>query len=90
MNLGENISCGNLNPKTIGSAERKVESITVDKIILNGADLSQTLGVLLGHAMTADWNAVSNIPTHVNIDWGSNIDWDWSNICSCGCRAWTI
>jgi hypothetical protein len=73
MNLGENISCGNLNPKTIGSTERKVESLTVSEINLNGADLSQTLGVLLGHAITpTEWGMINNKPAYAYIDWADD------------------
>jgi hypothetical protein len=60
MNLCENVSCDQIHPKTIGSVDRKVLSMLVDEINLNGADLSQTLSLLSGHARTSEWGLISN------------------------------
>ena len=50
MNLGDNLICGNINPKSIGTSTRKVETILADTINVSttltvaGVDVGSSLG----------------------------------------------
>jgi hypothetical protein len=73
MNLGERVSCGQFLPKSIGVANRRVESVHSDavdasSIILGGTNLQTTLTNLAGGSATADWSLITNKPANL-VDW---------------------
>ena len=58
MNLGDNLICGNINPKSIGTSQKKVESLIAQNVEsttvkLNGVDLSTTLTTIPSYTISA-------------------------------------
>jgi hypothetical protein len=60
MNLGPKVSCGIFNPRQIGTAEQKVDSIITTTMVLAGQDLDTRLTSLVIPAATSTTAGISD------------------------------